>query len=169
MKEALSVTTIFQIVILFILLFTAIMALTINNSNAFGMKDEIISYIEANNGDYLNEDKSGLNEELVEKLANASYRTTGKCANEEGTKGYSRTGEELTSNENASICIKTIDATDEVDSFLEETLGEGMVATSDFVKGTYYQITVFFQLDLPVVKQIYNFQSKGETKIIYQN
>ena len=44
-----------------------------------------------------------------------------------------------------------------------------MVATDDFVKGTYYQITVFFQLDLPVVKQIYNFQSKGETKIIYQN
>ena len=168
MKEALSVTTIFQIVILFILLFTAIMALTINNSNAFGMKDEIISYIEANNGNYLNEDKSGLNEEIVEKLANASYRTTGKCANEEGTKGYSRTGEELTSNENASICIKTIDATDEVDKFLYDEL-DGMVATSDFVKGTYYQITVFFQLDLPVVKQIYNFQSKGETKIIYQN
>lgn len=168
MKEALSVTTIFQIVILFILLFTAIMALTINNSNAFGMKDEIISYIEANNGNYLNEDKSGLNEELVEKLANASYRTTGKCENDSNTKGYSRTGEELTSNENASICIKKIEATDEVDAFLSEEL-DGMVATDDFVKGTYYQITVFFQLDLPVVKQIYNFQSKGETKIIYQN
>ena len=168
MKEALSVTTIFQIVILFILLFTAIMALTINNSNAFGMKDEIISYIEANNGNYLNEDKSGLNEELVEKLANASYRTTGKCEDDEDTKGYSRTGEELTSNENASICIKKIKATDEVDNFLSEEL-DGMVATDDFVKGTYYQITVFFQLDLPVVKQIYNFQSKGETKIIYQN
>ncbi len=168
MKEALSVTTIFQIVILFILLFTAIMALTINNSNAFGMKDEIISYIEANNGNYLNEDKSGLNEELVEKLANASYRTTGKCEDDEDTKGYSRTGEELTSNENASICIKKIKATDEVDNFLSEEL-DHMVATDDFVKGTYYQITVFFQLDLPVVKQIYNFQSKGETKIIYQN
>lgn len=168
MKEALSVTTIFQIVILFILLFTAIMALTINNSNAFGMKDEIISYIEANNGNYLNEDKSGLNEELVEKLANASYRTTGKCEDGEDTKGYSRTGEELTSNENASICIKKIKATDEVDKFLSEELND-MVATDDFVKGTYYQITVFFQLDLPVVKQIYNFQSKGETKIIYQN
>ena len=168
MKEALSVTTIFQIVILFILLFTAIMALTINNSNAFGMKDEIISYIEANNGNYLNEDKSGLNEELVEKLANASYRTTGKCEDDEDTKGYSRTGEELTSNENASICIKKIKATDEVDEFLSNELND-MVATDDFVKGTYYQITVFFQLDLPVVKQIYNFQSKGETKIIYQN
>ena len=168
MKEALSVTTIFQIVILFILLFTAIMALTINNSNAFGMKDEIISYIEANNGNYLNEDKSGLNEKLVEKLANASYRTTGKCEDDEDTKGYSRTGEELTSNENASICIKKIKATDEVDNFLSEEL-DHMVATDDFVKGTYYQITVFFQLDLPVVKQIYNFQSKGETKIIYQN
>ena len=56
MKEAVSATTIFQIVILFILLFTAIMCLTINNSNAFGIKDEIINIIEMNNGNYLSND-----------------------------------------------------------------------------------------------------------------
>ena len=43
MKESISMTAIFQIVILFILLFTAIMALTIHNSNAFGVKDEIVN------------------------------------------------------------------------------------------------------------------------------
>ena len=43
MRESISITTIFQIVILFILLFTAIMALTINNSNAFGVKDQIVN------------------------------------------------------------------------------------------------------------------------------
>ena len=48
MKESVSVTTIFQIVILFILLFTAIMCLTINNSNAFGVKDEIINIVKKN-------------------------------------------------------------------------------------------------------------------------
>ena len=43
MRETMSITAIFQIFILFILLFTAIMCLTINNSNAFGVKDSIIN------------------------------------------------------------------------------------------------------------------------------
>ena len=45
MRESISITTIFQIFILFVLLFTAIMALTINNSNAFGVKDSIVNAI----------------------------------------------------------------------------------------------------------------------------
>ena len=167
MKEAISITTIFQIVILFILLFTAIMALTINNSNAFAMKDEIINYIEVNNGDYLNEDKSGLSDALVEKLSNASYRTTGKCEGE-GVKGYSRTGEEVTTDVPASICIKEVKATEEVDRVFSDLLN-GHVSTEEFVNGSYFQITVFFQLDLPVINHMYNLKSVGETKIIYQN
>ena len=55
MKESISMTAIFQIVILFILLFTAIMALTINNSNAFGVKDEIVNILELNGGKYLDD------------------------------------------------------------------------------------------------------------------
>ena len=42
-----------------------------------------------------------------------------------------------------------------------------MVATEDFKSGSYYQVAVFYQLDLPIIKQIYNFQTVGETKIIY--
>lgn len=77
MKESMSVTTIFQIVILFILLFTAIMALTINNSNAFGIKDQIVNILESNGGNYL--DGGSLNQEIVDLIAGTSYRTTGKC------------------------------------------------------------------------------------------
>ena len=77
MRESISITTIFQIFILFVLLFTAIMCLTINNSNAFGVKDSIINAIEALDGNYL--DGADLNEEIVQVIQETSYRTSGKC------------------------------------------------------------------------------------------
>ncbi len=163
MKESMSVTTIFQIVILFILLFTAIMALTINNSNAFGIKDQIVSILEANGGNYI---AAGvLNPEIVDLIGSTSYRTTGKCG--EDFIGFDRTGAQVSENQEASVCIKEIDATSGLDNYLEEILGD-TVAKEDSITGKYYQIVVFFQLDLPIVKQVYNFESKAETKIMYQ-
>lgn len=165
MKESMSLTTIFQIVILFILLFAAIMALTINNSNAFGMKDQIVNYIELNAGNFLDGDV--LEDDLVEIITNNSYRTTGTCP--DGYIGYDRTGDRLGEGASkSSICIKEVHVTDEIDNYLVSELGAGMVGTDEFVPGVYYQIIVFYQLDLPVVSQAANFKSKAETKIIYQ-
>lgn len=166
MKESVSMVTIFQIVILFILLFTAIMALTINNSNAFGVKDEIVNIIELNNGNYLDDENYGLNESIVEAIAQASYRTTGVC--DEGYTGYQKNGVPVSSNGEASVCIKKVNVTDGLNSYLNNVLGD-TVATGDFVSGSYYQVVVFYQLDLPIIKQVYNFQTRGETKIIYLN
>lgn len=169
MKESISLTTILQIVILFILLFTAIMALTINNSNAFGMKDKIVNIIELDNGNFQNA-SGGLSDEIVATLDEATYRTTGKCDVDAGFRGFSRTGEEVPSGNKAAVCIKEVHVTDEIDAYLssDEVLGD-TVATGDSIKGTYYQIVVFYQLDIPLVNQVYNFSTKGETKIIYQN
>lgn len=165
MKEAVSATTIFQIVILFILLFTAIMCLTINNSNAFGIKDEIINIIEMNNGNYLSNDNVSLNEEIVEAIANNSYRTTGVC--DSTFDGFERNGEPVSRGEKASVCIKKIEVTYGIDKYLDSILGSGSYADDEFVTGSYYQVVVFYQLDIPVIKQIYDFTLKGETKIIY--
>lgn len=165
MKESVSVTTIFQIVILFILLFTAIMCLTINNSNAFGVRDEIINIIEMNNGNYLSDDNSGyLSEEIVDAISAAAYRTTGVCDAE--YTGFERNGQPVGSGDLASVCIREVSVTDGIDSYLDELLGDTVDA--EFVEGKYYQIVLFYQLDLPVMRQVYNFQTKGETKIIYE-
>lgn len=128
MKESMSVTTIFQIVILFILLFTAIMALTINNSNAFGIKDQIVNILESNGGNYL--DGGLLNQEIVDLIAGTSYRTTGKC--DEDFTGFDRTGAQVSENQEASVCIKEIDATSGLDNYLVEVLGN-TVATEDSI------------------------------------
>ena len=168
MKESMSVTTIFQIVILFILLFTAIMALTINNSNAFGIKDQIVNIIEASGGNYI--DADSLNEEIVTLIESTSYRTTGKCPEDEGYIGFERNGSRITSNQDATVCIREVRATEGVDNYLTggDVLGN-TVATDDFVLGSYYEVIVFFQMDLPIIRQIYNFQSKAQTKVIYQD
>ena len=165
MKESVSVTTIFQIVILFILLFTAIMCLTINNSNAFGVRDEIINIIEMNNGNYLSDDNSGyLSEEIVDAISAAAYRTTGVCDAE--YTGFERNGQPVGPGDLASVCIREVSVTDGIDSYLDELLGDTVDA--EFIEGKYYQIVLFYQLDLPVMRQVYNFQTKGETKIIYE-
>lgn len=163
MRESISITTIFQIVILFILLFTAIMALTINNSNAFGIKDQVVNILETNQGRY--KEGESLDEEIVDLLASTSYRNTGKCS--DGFTGFDRNGAMVNSDQQAAICIREVNATEGVDNYLNRVL-QGNVATGEFMPGKYYQIEVFFQLDLPVVKQIYNFKSKAETKVIYQ-
>lgn len=162
MKDAMSMTTIFQIVILFILLFTAIMALTINNSNAFGVKDEIVKIIEFKNG--IDIDGDSLNDEVKEALTQANYRTTGKCS--EDYVGFDRDGNR-SKDDKASICIKKVDVTSEIEKFVKEELGDDMVTNNEFLDGVYYSVEVFYQLDIPVVKQVYNFSIKGETKVIY--
>ena len=42
MKEAIGGVSIFQIAVLFLLIFTGVMCLTINHSKAFGVKEEKI-------------------------------------------------------------------------------------------------------------------------------
>lgn len=164
MREAISITTIFQIFILFVLLFTAIMCLTINNSNAFGVKDSIINVIEANDGNYL--DGTDLSDEIVDVIAQTSYRTSGTCP--DGYEGYNRSGNAVSNNSSdAAVCIRKVETTKEMDDYLAGILGAENVGTDDFVEGTYYQVVLFFQLDIPIIKQIFNFQTKGETRTIY--
>lgn len=163
MKESVSATTLFQIVIIFILLFTAIMSLTINNANAFGIKDELVNIIELSEGHFLED--GNLSEEIVNAISSATYRTTGVC--EEDYIGYRRDGTPTGSGEKASVCIKEVNVTDEIDNYITDLLGGETVATNDFIPGRYYQIVVFYQLDLPVINQVYNMKTKGETKIIY--
>lgn len=165
MKESISAVSIFQIVILFILLFTAIMCLTINNANAFGIKDEITNIVELSNGEFLEDGK--LSKEIVTAIENSAYRTTGKCL--EGFTGFQRDGTKINGDGPASICIRCVSVSNEINDYLKSILGQNVVGPQGNVKSFYYQVEVFYQLDLPVINKVYNMKSKGETKIIYQN
>lgn len=160
MKEPIGVTTVFQIFVLFVLLFTAIMCLTINHSNAFGMKDEIVNIIELLEGNY--KDGSDLAPEIVTAIDEASYRGSGSCP--DGYEGYNRNG--VLSYNDAAVCIREVGALDNLNRFLTSELGD--VSTADFLSGSYYQVIVFFHLDLPIIGQTFNLKTKGETRLMYK-
>ncbi len=158
MKESLSVTTIFQIVILFIVLFTGIMALTINNSTSFGVKDEIVSVIDFNEGNFL--DGENLNEEIVDSMQVNSYRNTGTCKS--GWCGYDRDGNRVMSGK-SSVCIRCVNVTDGINAGYSSP----DIVSDDFIEGYYFQVEAFYQLDLPSFSETFNFRTKGDSKTVY--
>lgn len=171
MKEALGGISIFQIVILFILLFTGIMCLTINQSKAYGVKDEIINIIQnvdiAKYSEYasykLNSDTTS---KIAEHLQNAGYRTTGDCPSSEWI-GYDRNGTEV--KKDAAYCIKVNNVSDAYHSDIKDKCAGGKCkpTSDDYPSMVYYDIVLFYQLDIPILKQIMNFKVYGSTKVLF--
>lgn len=147
MREAIGGTWIFQIVIFFILLFTGYMCLSINHSKAFNVKNTIVKAIEREEGVNLSSPENDpAIQKIVEYLKQTSYRTTGKCP--DGYTGYNRDGK--IDSRNSSFCIK-------------EQVAR---SASDMPSMTYYRIVVFYQLDLPIFRSVFEFRVSGDTKII---
>ena len=156
MREAIGGTWIFQIVIVFILLFTGFMCLSINRSKAFSVKDKIIQTLQSYNG--VNEEAIT---DIVDYIKENSYRTTGVYP-DEITNGacYNRNGEQVTSN--PVFCIEPYNVKDVACS-------EGGTCFNELPDMYYYRVIVFYQLDLPIFHDLFNFKMVGDTKTMYKN
>lgn len=168
MKEAIGGVSLFQIVIVFIIAFAGIMALTINHSRAFAVKDEIITIIETteNNGSELSDSSI---EKITRKLQDLSYRNTGNCNKLDGDNwvGYDRNGNK--NDTNAAFCVRTNNAQNAV---LQDLISKCGIDQSrckynpnDYPDMHYYDIVVFYQLDIPILNDLMNFKLRGSTKI----
>ncbi len=178
MREAIGGTWLFGIVILFIALFASFLAYSISYTRAFNIKNEIINLIERNEGftkcnrGQTDEDPNGdkgecdvknmSNEELennksVEsqayyKIIKAGYnysagetidcRSVGHDEQEPWPGGYCIT----------KYCQKADD-------------GTNIALNSQY--STYYKVTTFIALRLPVVDITFNIPISGETRTIY--
>lgn len=167
MKEALGGIGLFQIVIVFILLFTGVMCLTINQSKAFGVKDEIITIIqnaEVTEDYNLSDNTVAI---ITNHLKNAGYRTTGKCPSEEWV-GYSRDG--VIVKNDATFCIKIHDVTKAFYSDVEDKCSNDkcdVITDMDYPKMVYYEVALFYELDVPIIKYFMNFKTYGSTKLLF--
>ena len=142
MREAIGGTWIFQIVIFF---------MSINHSKAFNVKDAIINTIEREEGVDLNNPEDPAIKKIVEYLKNTSYRTTGTCpkvGNGDNYQGFDREGK--INNRNPAFCLKAVE----------------VGGNSELPSMMYYQVVVFYQLDLPIFNNVFNFRVSGDTKII---
>ena len=161
MKESVGIVGIFQIVILFILLFTGIMCLTLNHANTFAIKNDVVNTIVFLNGN-ITDEVGNLKPDLVNILKDSSYRNTGKC--DAGFIGYDQEGKHGVSK--PVICIKEVnvvrDRARRYGHYFHDRVGK-----DDYVVGKSFKVEVFYQLNLPVFRDLFNIKTIGETKIIY--
>lgn len=162
MREAIGGTWLFQIVIVFVLIFTGFMCLSINYSKAFNVKNTIVKTIEREaikeNGKTL--ELTDSSSELIQKISTylkeASYRTTGKCPADIKKNnqivahyyGYDRDGNLNSSN--SAFCIAKVQVRSD----------------EELPDMSYYRVVVFYQLDLPIFNEVFNFKVTGDTKVI---
>lgn len=160
MKEAVGSYWLTGIVITFIVLFTGYMCLSINTNKAYKVKNEIINIIQKNNGF----DENAL-AQIQDYMIKVGYRTTGDCNRNEADldrdyAGYSISGSNQ-DDEHAVFCIRATTTEYETSGDYKDYI------KSQFPKSTYYQIKVFFAIDLPVVRHFFTFGLKGSTKKIF--
>ena len=162
MRESIGGPWLFQIVIVFILLFTGFMCLSINRSKAFNVKNFILETIQSNNGD-LNASMP----DIVEYMKSNAYRTSGVkpsdikvgCTSNNNNNGryrcYNREGKE--DNKNSPVfCVAPV--------YVDNKNGCLDNKYTELPNMFYYRIVVFYQLDLPFFHDVFNFKITGDTK-----
>ena len=150
MREAVGSYWLTVIVITFIVLFTGYLCLSINLNKSIKVKNEIINLIQKNNG--LDSKTLG---DISDYLARVGYRTSGRCYDYEvpiNSRG------EISHNNVGLYCVNEMTTSYKPDSeYVKE----------QFPKSTYYQIRVFYTIDLPVVRNVFTFTLKGSSKKLF--
>lgn len=147
MRESIGGSWLLTIVIVFIVLFTSFLALSINYSKAFKVKNGIVNIVEKNEG-VSNEAKS----EIKKYLNTVGYIVYSTCpsytdvSNLESARGFERSS---SSPNKYKYCIARV------------------IDDSGNITKNYYKVTVFFRVDLPIFGDIFTFPITGETKPVY--
>ena len=143
MRQTIGGTWLFQLMILFILLFAAFIILTLNYSRTVRVKNELIDMFEK---------YEGLNSRSIE-LVNSyltynGYTTQGVCAEEDTPGIYGSFDLSRTTLEPARAGVKYYYC---VSKF------SGANTTN------YYQITLFYKFNLPIIGDVTGFSIRGTT------
>ena len=146
MKEAFGSYFLTMIFILFVVLFTGYMCLSINMNKAYKVKNEIINTIQKNNG--LTEDALA---QIRDYMSKVGYRTTGDCGAWDGF-GVSQNSSKPV------FCVKKMQT---------EYEAENEYVDEQFPKSAYFQVRVFFGIDLPVIRSMFTFGVNGSTKKMF--
>ncbi len=141
MREAIGGTWLFGLVITFIVFFASFLAISVNYGKAFNVKNNVVDLIEKYEGNNCN-----ARNKIATYLSDVGYLVTGNCP--EGSTGYGLNGNPITSGK-AYYCI-----------------GKDSEESTQLEK-EWYQVMVFFKVDLPVIGNLTTFRLKGETAPVY--
>ncbi len=146
MREAIGGTWLFGLVITFIVFFASFLAISVNFSKAFNVKNNVVDLISKYEGNNCNARKN-----IGKYLNDVGYLVTGECKNVDGVTytAYDLNGNKV-SGTKGYYCVA-----------IEDT------GSSTDINKTYYRVMVFFRVDLPVIGNLTTFKIKGETESIY--
>lgn len=152
MRETIGGTWIMQLVIIFMLIFVAFLALSLNYSKAFQMKNELLTMIEKKEG--LTDGSNGSIALINNYLLVNGYHAKRACP--VGSYGVSdlngTTAESVTSASSSKqyyYCVSKFDS-----------------PSRNHNDKVYYRINIFFYFNLPVIGDIFKFSINGSTNDI---
>ena len=148
MREAIGGTWLLGLVLTFIVIFASFLAISINYTKAFNVKNNIVDLISKYEGNNCN-----AREKIGNYLKDVGYLVPGDCskADPDGIYsyyGYNLDGNRVTSGK-AYYCV-SMDSTEDTTTMDKR----------------FYRVIVFFKLDLPLVSELATFRVKGETESI---
>ena len=149
MRQSIGSTWLFSLMIIFILLFTAYLAVAINYSKAFKVKNELINIIEREEGltSNMDEEDPGAVEQIDKYLESVGYVNRGNCPS--GYQGYNKYKDG--NKTKYGYCVKKYNSYNEKEH-----------------QRAYYSVVLFFNMDLPIFGDFFTFRVKGETtEIVY--
>ena len=143
MKESIGTSYLFQIVIVFVLLFTGYLCLSINYSRSYSVKNNIVNNIQR---------EKGFNEVTRNKIAaylqKVGFKSTGKCP--DGYDAYSADGVLQGNGGKGVYCVSSV----------------VVPGNPDIPQTTYFRVAVFYKLDLPIFGSVFSFKNYGDTYMI---
>lgn len=144
MRQAIGSTWVLQLVIIFMLIFVAFLALSINYTKAFRVKNELVTMIEKYEG--VSEGENGSVELLNNYLLYNNYSSMGRC--EAGDYGVQNLHEPIlepvNTNERYFYCVRKVDA-----------------STGALADRAKYRVRIFFKFSLPVLGDLFTFSVEG--------
>ena len=147
MREAIGGTWITQLVIVFMLIFVAFLALSLNYTKAFKVRNQLMTIIEQQEGVTSGDD--GSIALMNNYLKGNGYGVMRTCALDSyGVTNLNSSAVELVTNDKKRYyyCIRKIEA--------PSSNHEGKV---------YYKVNIFFHFNLPVLGDIFTFSVNGST------
>ena len=149
MKESMSATWDFQIIIIFILIFVAYLTVSVSYYKVFKAKNDIVSIIERQEGLTTGSTKAvGI---INNYLVGNAYNAKGSC----------QVGQYAVDNLSKDAVLRTVNSTSEKYYYCVSkavNLYEG-----GEIKSYTYRVKLFFSLNLPVIGDIIDFSADGTT------
>ena len=154
MRHSISGTWVFQLVLIFTLIFASYIALTINYSKSFRVKNEVLSIIEKNEGFTENGVKL-----INNYLSQSGYKTMGACKLQSDVVVFGA------NDIDPNVSMGSIEAAQPGKKYYY-CFSKYTGYHTYFTTRAYYKITMFFKFDLPVLGQLMAFDVDGQTSEI---